>query len=285
MNDFSGTTGFTMYNDQTQYEDVSIMTGCDSPADDFFEDLNFACDENTQPNTACTSAPTSSEEDSTSVENVTPESDMLKLSPSIEKCLNLDSTNELDSQLSYWELPVEQTSYMQNDVAEFSVPQPQMQFVQHPQQMEMAWMNQMKAMQQMQMQSVPQYPAQMPLAQMTQPMMSLVESTSDVSEFDMQAIHQFRMDNMHMKGIVKPKRSNRKNRMSLVEKRALEAKLFPEDKLGDLSGTTSSKVRGMSKEERELVLYKRKLRNRQSARRSREKRRMQQLQETNAQVF
>ncbi|KAJ8907666.1 hypothetical protein NDN08_007775 [Rhodosorus marinus] len=65
-----------------------------------------------------------------------------------------------------------------------------------------------------------------------------------------------------------------KRGLPLWEKRALEAQKFPADLLGDISGTTSSKVKAMSPEERELVLFKRKLRNRESARRSRERRRM-----------
>mmetsp|Transcript_11247 Transcript_11247/g.46968 ORF Transcript_11247/g.46968 Transcript_11247/m.46968 type:complete len:210 (-) Transcript_11247:352-981(-) len=61
--------------------------------------------------------------------------------------------------------------------------------------------------------------------------------------------------------------------MSLEEKRRLEALKYPKEKLGDLSGTTSSQAKKMSKEEREIVLHKRKLRNRLSAQRSRERRR------------
>ncbi|KAJ8904910.1 hypothetical protein NDN08_001424 [Rhodosorus marinus] len=63
--------------------------------------------------------------------------------------------------------------------------------------------------------------------------------------------------------------------MSLEEKRQWEALKFPKEKLGDLSGTTSSEAKRMSKEEREMVLHKRKLRNRLSAQRSRERRRAQ----------
>lgn len=59
---------------------------------------------------------------------------------------------------------------------------------------------------------------------------------------------------------------------SLKEKREREAKQFPKEVLGSLDGTTSAEVRKMSATERELVLFKRKLRNRQSARRSRQKR-------------
>lgn len=59
---------------------------------------------------------------------------------------------------------------------------------------------------------------------------------------------------------------------SLKEKREREAKQFPRNLLANLDGTTSAEVRKMSSKERELVLYKRKLRNRESARRSRQKR-------------
>mmetsp|Transcript_294 Transcript_294/g.706 ORF Transcript_294/g.706 Transcript_294/m.706 type:complete len:209 (-) Transcript_294:579-1205(-) len=71
-----------------------------------------------------------------------------------------------------------------------------------------------------------------------------------------------------------PKKTIAKRSIALWEKRAIEAQKFPADLLGDISGTTSSKVKDMSPEERELVLFKRKLRNRESARRSRERRRM-----------
>lgn len=60
--------------------------------------------------------------------------------------------------------------------------------------------------------------------------------------------------------------------VSLKEKREREAKQFPKEVLGNLDGTTSAEVRKMNATERELVLYKRKLRNRESARRSRQKR-------------
>lgn len=59
---------------------------------------------------------------------------------------------------------------------------------------------------------------------------------------------------------------------SLKEKREKEARQFPSSLLGNLEGTTSAEVRKMNHAERELVLYKRKLRNRESARRSRQKR-------------
>lgn len=59
---------------------------------------------------------------------------------------------------------------------------------------------------------------------------------------------------------------------TLKEKRAKEAAQFPREMLGSLEGTTSAEVRKMNAAERELVLYKRKLRNRDSARRSRQKR-------------
>lgn len=59
---------------------------------------------------------------------------------------------------------------------------------------------------------------------------------------------------------------------SLKEKRQWEAKQFPKEVLTNLEGTTSAEVRKMNAVERELVLYKRKLRNRESARRSRQKR-------------
>lgn len=58
----------------------------------------------------------------------------------------------------------------------------------------------------------------------------------------------------------------------LKEKRLREARMFPRAVLGNLAGTTSAEVRKMNATERELVLYKRKLRNRESARRSRQKR-------------
>ena len=61
-------------------------------------------------------------------------------------------------------------------------------------------------------------------------------------------------------------------KISLKEKRALEAKMFPEELLQSLDGTTSAEVRKMNTAERDLVLFKRKLRNRESARRSRIKR-------------
>eukprot|EP00177_Eucheuma_denticulatum_P008178 GFKZ01014886.1.p1 GENE.GFKZ01014886.1~~GFKZ01014886.1.p1 ORF type:complete len:348 (-),score=62.99 GFKZ01014886.1:1763-2770(-) len=60
--------------------------------------------------------------------------------------------------------------------------------------------------------------------------------------------------------------------ISLKEKREREARQFPKEILGNLDGTTSAEVRKMNATERELVLYKRKLRNRESARRSRQKR-------------
>lgn len=60
--------------------------------------------------------------------------------------------------------------------------------------------------------------------------------------------------------------------VSLKEKREREARQFPREILGNLDGTTSAEVRKMNATERELVLYKRKLRNRESARRSRQKR-------------
>lgn len=59
---------------------------------------------------------------------------------------------------------------------------------------------------------------------------------------------------------------------SLKEKRMKEARQFPKEVLKNLDGTTSAEVRKMNSSERELVLYKRKLRNRESARRSRQKR-------------
>lgn len=74
--------------------------------------------------------------------------------------------------------------------------------------------------------------------------------------------------------VEKPTRRRRKGGMSLAEKRARESKMFPKEKLLDISGTTSSEVRRMTQNERELVRYKRKLRNRESARRSRERSRM-----------
>ncbi|PXF49673.1 hypothetical protein BWQ96_00551 [Gracilariopsis chorda] len=60
--------------------------------------------------------------------------------------------------------------------------------------------------------------------------------------------------------------------LSLKAKREREAALFPKEVLADLEGTTSAEVRKMNPSQRELVLYKRKLRNRLSARRSRQKR-------------
>lgn len=59
---------------------------------------------------------------------------------------------------------------------------------------------------------------------------------------------------------------------TLKEKRQREARQFPKEVLTNLEGTTSAEVRKMNATERELVLYKRKLRNRESARRSRQKR-------------
>ena len=61
-------------------------------------------------------------------------------------------------------------------------------------------------------------------------------------------------------------------RLSLKEKRELEARMFPKELLRNLDGTTSAQVRKMNTTERDLVLFKRKLRNRESARRSRIKR-------------
>lgn len=60
--------------------------------------------------------------------------------------------------------------------------------------------------------------------------------------------------------------------LSLSEKRRLEMARFPDSALSSLEGTTSAEVRKMSPEDRALVLFKRKLRNRDSARRSRQKR-------------
>mmetsp|Transcript_42135 Transcript_42135/g.103678 ORF Transcript_42135/g.103678 Transcript_42135/m.103678 type:complete len:269 (+) Transcript_42135:206-1012(+) len=54
-----------------------------------------------------------------------------------------------------------------------------------------------------------------------------------------------------------------------LAKQAEERKKFPRDKIGDLKGVTSMAVRNMTKDERELVLHKRKLRNRESAKKSR----------------
>jgi len=66
----------------------------------------------------------------------------------------------------------------------------------------------------------------------------------------------------------------RRKGMPLWKKRAIEAQMYPSELLKDISGTTSYKVKSMSPEERDLVLYKRKLRNRESARRSRERRKL-----------
>mmetsp|Transcript_3531 Transcript_3531/g.10659 ORF Transcript_3531/g.10659 Transcript_3531/m.10659 type:complete len:257 (+) Transcript_3531:168-938(+) len=60
--------------------------------------------------------------------------------------------------------------------------------------------------------------------------------------------------------------------ISLEEKRKFEEIMFPKEALADISGTTSSKAKHMTSEQRALVLYKRKLRNRESARRSRQRR-------------
>jgi len=61
-------------------------------------------------------------------------------------------------------------------------------------------------------------------------------------------------------------------KLTRKERRALENKMFPKEVLGDLHGTTSIDVRRMTEEERKLVYFKRKLRNRESAKRSRMKR-------------
>lgn len=66
--------------------------------------------------------------------------------------------------------------------------------------------------------------------------------------------------------------SSKTEPISLKEKREKEARLFPKEVLSNLDGTTSAEVRKMNSAERELVLFKRKLRNRESARRSRQKR-------------
>jgi len=66
----------------------------------------------------------------------------------------------------------------------------------------------------------------------------------------------------------------RRKGMPLWKKRAIEAQMYPSELLTDISGTTSYKVKSMSPAERDLVLYKRKLRNRESARRSRERRKL-----------
>lgn len=59
---------------------------------------------------------------------------------------------------------------------------------------------------------------------------------------------------------------------TLKAKRAREAAQYPSALLSSLEGTTSAEVRKMSAKERDLVMYKRKLRNRESARRSRARR-------------
>mmetsp|Transcript_11009 Transcript_11009/g.19894 ORF Transcript_11009/g.19894 Transcript_11009/m.19894 type:complete len:220 (-) Transcript_11009:555-1214(-) len=51
-----------------------------------------------------------------------------------------------------------------------------------------------------------------------------------------------------------------------------EAEEIPEGEIGDLKGTTAMQARRMTDEERQMVLLKRKLRNRESAKRSRTKR-------------
>lgn len=66
--------------------------------------------------------------------------------------------------------------------------------------------------------------------------------------------------------------SSSDKKVSLKEKRELESKMFPSELLSSLEGTTSAEVRKMNSTERDLVLFKRKLRNRESARRSRVKR-------------
>jgi len=55
------------------------------------------------------------------------------------------------------------------------------------------------------------------------------------------------------------------------DRRTPEKLDIPLELLGDLAGTTSEKVRHMTAEERKLVYLRRKLRNRESARRSRER--------------
>lgn len=55
-------------------------------------------------------------------------------------------------------------------------------------------------------------------------------------------------------------------------KRELESQQFPAALLADLTGTTSAEVRKMTSYEKDLVKHKRKIRNRESAKRSRENR-------------
>ncbi|CAN8069325.1 unnamed protein product [Agarophyton chilense] len=63
--------------------------------------------------------------------------------------------------------------------------------------------------------------------------------------------------------------STKASSLSLKAKREREAAMFPKEALADLGGTTSAQVRKMTEDQRKLVLYKRKLRNRISAKKSR----------------
>eukprot|EP00181_Compsopogon_caeruleus_P003482 CAMPEP_0184680872 /NCGR_PEP_ID=MMETSP0312-20130426/3803_1 /TAXON_ID=31354 /ORGANISM="Compsopogon coeruleus, Strain SAG 36.94" /LENGTH=261 /DNA_ID=CAMNT_0027131301 /DNA_START=59 /DNA_END=844 /DNA_ORIENTATION=- len=67
-------------------------------------------------------------------------------------------------------------------------------------------------------------------------------------------------------------------RLSQLEKDILETREFSPAELQDLSGSTPSAVRSMSDRQKRLVQFKRKLRNRESARRSRIKRKIQKSQ-------
>lgn len=70
-------------------------------------------------------------------------------------------------------------------------------------------------------------------------------------------------------------------KLSRTEQDALEMLQFSVSDLRDLRGSTASAVRRMSSKERRLVLYKRKLRNRESARRCRERKRLENVSDQN----
>ena len=71
--------------------------------------------------------------------------------------------------------------------------------------------------------------------------------------------------------IARPKRGSGKIRRKRLTKE--EEARFPVEELADLTGTTAARSRKMSRKEHDLMLHKRRLRNRESAARSREKQR------------
>lgn len=86
---------------------------------------------------------------------------------------------------------------------------------------------------------------------------------SDPSESDSSA---------HVDASPSPPQKKRRSELTADDK-AEEAEVnFPAEMLLDLSGSTSAEVRRMNEDERALVHYKRRLRNRESAKRSRARR-------------